>query len=61
MTLSVVLYGCNRSYELYMRLKEYDANVTDMADKGVFIYASGLTQGEYDEIIAICNQFGELA
>lgn len=59
MDFFVKLKNCKASYDLYLRLKEYDANVTDLGEV-VYVYANGVTLGEYDELEHICGEYGDI-
>lgn len=48
-----------RCYDLMMRLREYDATVKD-GDGIAYVKAHGLTMREYEEVMAICAEHGEV-
>lgn len=57
---SGIVHNCTKSHDLYIRLREYDANVIDCGEKGTFVFAGALTDGEYNEMVEICKKFGDL-
>lgn len=59
MNLRIAVYGCSRWTSLMMRLREYDARVKD-GDGTVYVYANGLTNREYSEVMTICSEYGRV-
>ena len=59
MNLYVSVSNCMRCYDLMMRLREYDATVKD-GDGIAYVKAHGLTMREYEEVMAICAEHGEV-
>lgn len=60
MTFRVVINNCYRCSDLRRRVREYDAFVND-CDGQVYVYASSLTNGEYNELWEICKEFGDVS
>lgn len=59
MTVFITVKGKINSLELYERIKDYGANVTDLIDK-TYVYAIiDIKEDAIEHILTICDEYGE--
>lgn len=56
--IGIVIKGQINSRELYLKIKEFNANVIDMINE-TYVYIDNIPEQYCDNIIRICQKYGD--